>query len=101
MADRQFYDNLLVSIEALFTEDLAWEEAHWSEEDDFMRSEFLHVNVEDAFRRLGWLRKAHEHGELLPEQVEHLYRVEKIVHEAGPRIRKLTETMKHSSATLL
>lgn len=93
--DYQYYKNLINSVDATFREDLEYHEANWSRLDDFLRSEYLAVDVVDAWRYLGKLQDAEKAGELPDELRGELRRVERIARVAQPRIEKLklsTET---------
>lgn len=87
--DVQYYKNLLMSVKYTFTEDLEEHERDWEQLDDFMRSEYLAVNVVDAWRRLGKLQDAEKAGKLPVELLQELRRVERYAEEARPRIEKL------------
>jgi len=89
LTDIHYYKNLLMSVEFTFNEDLEEHERHWEELDDFMRSEYLAVNVVDAHRRLGKLQDAEKAGELPSELQQELRRVEQYVEDATSRIEKL------------
>ena len=93
--DYQYYKNLINGVDATFTEDLEYHEANWNRLDDFLRSEYLAVDVVDAWRYLGKLQDAEKAGELPDELRDELRRVERIARAAQPRIEKLklsTET---------
>lgn len=87
--DYQYYKNLLMSVAITFTDELKEHEKKWDQLDDFMRSEYLAVDVEDAWRRLGKLQDAEKSGELPDDLRNELRRVEWLAREAEPRIEKL------------
>lgn len=87
--DVQYYKNLLMSVECTFTEELEEHERNWQELDDFLRSEYLAVNVVDAWRYLGKLQDAEKAGELPEELLQDLRRVERYAQKAKPRTGQL------------
>jgi len=89
--DRPYYEGLLGSVEALYGEELAWQEAHWGELDEFMRSEYLGVTLVDADRRLGALQEAADAGTLPEDLVGRVRSVEALVREAQPRVARLRD----------
>ena len=91
--DHQYFENLLQAVLAAYQEDLAWHEKHWAELDDFMRTEFLTVDLPDAARRLSILQAAVSSGELSPELIERLRLAEEIVSAAASRLQILRRSM--------
>lgn len=87
--DYQYFKNLLISVDTTFTEELEKHEKNWGWLDDFMRSEYLAVDVIDALRRLGKLQDAEKAGELPDDLRDELRRIERIAVEAESRIEKL------------
>lgn len=87
--DCGYWEGLLDGVEALYQEELAWQEAHWAEQDDFMRSEFLAVSLLDAARWLGKVQDAARAGSLPSDLMVRLHSVEALVKGAEPRIASL------------
>ncbi len=89
--DRDYYERLLQAVSATYGEDLQDQEREWDTMDDFMRTEFLAVDVVDAERRLGILEDAAKSGALPPDLLPALERVKEMALAAQPRIEVLQE----------
>ena len=91
--DRDYYERLLEAVNATYGEELEEQEREWDTMDDFMRTEFLAVDLVDAERRLGILEDAAERDALPPDLLPVLSRVQEMARAAQLRIQALQERM--------